>query len=100
MVATTGRIQSGTFVGPELEHYIVTAGGPNFNTVASAEAFFNIITDVFLGSPITAQIVLIGELKTTGHATNGQKFALAAGSGWTAASLSTSLGCTIADNPY
>ena len=104
MVATTGSIKAGVMIGPELEHYIVTASGPNFTVPSSTiEAWFGIINQSHSGGPAdwpAGEIALIGELKTTGHATNGQKFALVAGSGWTAAKLSAVLGCTIADYTY
>ena len=103
MVETTGRIKAGSVYGPDLEHYIVTASGPDFTDGAAADTvqFFDIITQLqYRPECRVAQIVLIGELKTTGHATNGQKFALEAGSGWTAATLTICCGCTIADYTY
>ena len=102
-IRVNGGVVSGEVTGRELEHYIVTAGGPNFTNglAASTVQFFDIITHMqYRPECRVAQIVLIGELKTTGHATNGQKFALEAGSGWTAATLTLCCGCTIADFVY
>ena len=104
MVATNGSIKAGSFTGPELEHYIVSNGGPNF-TLGGADvaSFFGIMNQSYFGGPAdwpAGEIALIGEFKTTGHIVNGQKFALVAGSGWTAASLSTALSCTIMQKVY
>ena len=100
MVATTGTIKAGTFVGPELEHYTST-GGLNFQSPNNCRAFFELISGAPTGGqPQTwphAQIVLIGELQTAG---NPQKFAIEAGSGWTAALMSTATGQTITKVTY
>ena len=100
MVATTGTIKAGSFTGQELEHYIVSNGGPNFTLQTSAKAAFEIIECGRPGPGIGATIALIGELKATGHIVNGQKFALAAGHGWTATSLGAALGCTVMRRVY
>tara|TARA_B110001454_G_C12286899_1_gene253562 strand:- start:24 stop:320 length:297 start_codon:yes stop_codon:yes gene_type:complete len=98
MVATTGRIKAGTFVGPELEHYTTSAF--NFLNPATCWAFFGIINQSHDGGPAdwpAGEIALIGELKALG---NPVRFALVAGSGWPAASLTTALGVAITDYTY
>ena len=98
MVATTGRIKAGTFVGPELDHY--TCSTFNFLSPAATAAFFGIINQShngFAPGAPAGEIALIGELKALG---NPVRFALVAGSGWTAASLTTALGVAITDYTY
>ena len=99
MVATTGRIEAGFFAGPELEHYTTSAF--NFLSPTACAAFFGIINQSHHGMPAggspAGEIAIIGELKALG---NPVRFALVAGSGWTAASLTTALGVTITDYTY
>ena len=99
MVTTTGRIKAGTFVGPELTHY-TTTGGMNFTNPVHAALFFELIAGFpTAGQPgaRAAQIAIIGELKT---ASGTQRFALEAGSGWTAAHMSTLTAQTVVEVPY
>ena len=101
-IRVNGGVVSGEVTGRELDHYAVTAGGPNFQTPAAAQAFFDIVEagQPGSGSPNHgggATIAMIGVLKTAG---TGQRFALESGSGFTAASLSTLLSCTITDFAY
>ena len=98
MVTTKGRIKAGTFVGPKLEHYTST-GSLDFTNAVSAQNFFDLISASAASSPAIpkAQIALIGELKTAG---NPQRFALYAGSGWTAALLASYTGQTVVEVTY